>query len=270
MIWICTLCLLAIAAWLFFNAMNERQWVKAHSHDETVASDGGLFGGLSTLTGTGALDANGKVSIDQENSGFARAVNKVQQQTSKYGDKFIEAKVAATRAVQGDGSAADEDTFFGRSVAKVGDRVKRMDEKLDTKIKSAAGMVQHSKDALSGEGNLLAQAKHKVAEKSEIMGQKMSDLASRRQAARDATNNDPDATGDEGKLGQIVGKVSGGLTKMEGKLEEQIAKGRAHVASKRTEISNQDLLGKVTAKVGATVNELEKKLPGKNRNSGDS
>ena len=38
MIWIATLCLLAVAAWLFFNALNERRWVEAHSHDETVAA----------------------------------------------------------------------------------------------------------------------------------------------------------------------------------------------------------------------------------------
>ncbi|MGK0321637.1 MAG: hypothetical protein ACI9JP_003831, partial [Granulosicoccus sp.] len=52
MIWITTLCLLAVALWLFFNALNERRWVEAHSHDETVASDEGLLPSLTGLTKT--------------------------------------------------------------------------------------------------------------------------------------------------------------------------------------------------------------------------
>ena len=52
MIWIATLCLLAIAVWLFFNALNERRWVESHSHDETVASDEGLLANFTALTRT--------------------------------------------------------------------------------------------------------------------------------------------------------------------------------------------------------------------------
>ncbi|PID60651.1 MAG: hypothetical protein CSB44_09735 [Gammaproteobacteria bacterium] len=51
MIWIVTLCLLFVAAWLFFNAMNEREWVQAHIHDDLVAADKGLFPALDGLTG---------------------------------------------------------------------------------------------------------------------------------------------------------------------------------------------------------------------------
>lgn len=53
MIWIATLCLLAVAAWLIMSALNEKAWVDAHSHDENVAADKGLLSGFSTVTGTG-------------------------------------------------------------------------------------------------------------------------------------------------------------------------------------------------------------------------
>ena len=55
MIWITSLCLLAVFAWLVFNGLNERRWVQAHAHDETVASDEGLLPSLSSLTGSGGL-----------------------------------------------------------------------------------------------------------------------------------------------------------------------------------------------------------------------
>lgn len=61
--WIATLCLLAIAAWLFFNALNERRWVETHKHDETVASDEGLFASLTALTGTAGAAARGEETV---------------------------------------------------------------------------------------------------------------------------------------------------------------------------------------------------------------
>ena len=55
MIWIATLCLLAVAAWLIMNGLNEKAWVDAHSHDDSVAADKGLLASFSTRTGTGKL-----------------------------------------------------------------------------------------------------------------------------------------------------------------------------------------------------------------------
>lgn len=255
MIWISTLCLLAIAAWLFFNAMNERRWVEAHSHDETVASDEGLIPGFSSRTGSSG--GTGKVSIDQEDSGFARAVAKVQNTTSKYGEK-LETKIAAAKS-------GDDDTLFGRTVTRVGESAQKMDRKLDEKLKSASRMVNTSKDALTAEGNLLDRAKHKVSATSDDMGRRMSEMAARRAESREASGSS-----DSSPLDRIVGGVSGGISKMESKLDEQIAKGRAHVASRRSDGPQEDLLSRVTAKVGSTVSELDKKLIRKNKGSDNS
>ncbi len=56
MIWLTTLLLLAIAAWLFMNALSEKQWVDAHSHDESVARDQGLFASFSGNTRSSIAD----------------------------------------------------------------------------------------------------------------------------------------------------------------------------------------------------------------------
>ena len=101
MIWIVTLCLLATFAWFLFNALNEKRWVEAHSHDEAVASDEGFLPSFTQMKSKVGPDAEGKVSISEENSRFARAVAKVQEKTSKAGD-YLEQKAAAAR---GDGVA---------------------------------------------------------------------------------------------------------------------------------------------------------------------
>lgn len=48
-----SLILLFIVAWLFFNALNEKRWVDAHRHDETVAADPGILPDLSQIFGGG-------------------------------------------------------------------------------------------------------------------------------------------------------------------------------------------------------------------------
>lgn len=110
MIWIATLCLLAIAAWLFFNALNERRWVEAHSHDETVASDEGLLVNFTALTRTSvpAGDPNAPGEVIQTPLG--RAVSKVQETTALANAKFQEQREAAARG---------EDTVIGRTYSKV-------------------------------------------------------------------------------------------------------------------------------------------------------
>jgi len=256
MIWICTLCLLAVAAWLFFNALNERRWVEAHSHDETVASDQGLFPSLTGSTGTGQPDGSGKVSIAQENSGFARAVTSVQQKTSNLGERLFESKAAAARISdpeQAPRSAREEDTFFGRAVAKIGQRVEKLDAKLDEKMKSASRATQNFSSSKAG--NLLDTTREKIASQSGLVEQKMTNLKNRL-AHSDSEN-------ENGTFTKAVSRVSAGIDKMESKLGEQMAKGREHLSKKNDQSPEDDLLTRVSAKIGAKVNELSDK----NRNS---
>ena len=197
MIWICTLCLLFVAAWLFFNALNEKRWVEAHSHDESVASDEGLFGGFSLRTGTGPSGVDGKVSIDQENTRFARAVSKVKNQTTVWGDKLIESKVSAARIKDGEqrpSSIREENTLFGRAVARVSNSADRREQRFGDSMNPSSheGGAADSSDG-SSEG-LVARTSRKVAAKSDEVSQMVSNgaknlsrnLSSRRAKADDS------------------------------------------------------------------------------------
>jgi len=94
MIWIATVFLLFVVAWLFINGLNEKRWVESHSHDETVASDQGLFAGLGARTPIASNDE--KLSIDQENTRFARTASKLKNKTTKMGS-LIESNVQKAR-----------------------------------------------------------------------------------------------------------------------------------------------------------------------------
>lgn len=250
MIWICTICLLLIAAWLFFNALNERRWVHAHSHDETVASDQGFLPSFSALTGTGALSADGKVSIDEENSGFARAVKKVKQTTDKYGEKFIESKANAARIddpEQRPGSASEENTLFGRAVARVGAGAGRMEQKLEARVNR-----YKSGGADSGENeSAFARASRKVVSSSEAIGQK---VATRARNLAQGQGDGYSATDENGMFSKVVGTVKSGVGKIESKIDAKANNAR------NADAEREDLLTRVSAKVGNKMNELDDKV----------
>lgn len=233
MIWICSLFLLAIAAWFFFNALNERRWVEAHSHDETVASDEGLLSGLTMRTGTGPQSPDGKISIDQENSRFARAVQKVQEKTSGYGDKFFESKIAEARDQGAEKSlASEENTLFGRAVAVVSEKSAEM----ETKFKNKLGSGAEGQDA-----NLFERATKQVAEKSDDISKRVASGA----------KNLAGSFGSDGRLakgGALFSSAAGGLQKFEKKLGKRAKSGQ----------SDKDIVSRVSEKVGSEMEQIEK------------
>lgn len=245
MIWICSLFLLVVAAWFFFNALNERRWVEAHSHDETVASDEGLLSAFSTRTGTGPQSPDGKVSIDQENSRFAKAVQKVQDKTSGYSKK-LESKLTEARnddPAQGPLSASEENTLFGRAVAVVSEKTSKMEESFKGKVQQ--GMSSRSSGD-NGESLFERTRKHVAA---------TSDDVSKR-VASGAKNLAGNFSGD-GKLGKSAAlfsnagdKVSSGMQKFERKLGDKVASARE---------SDKDIVSRVAEKVGNTMEKMDKK-----------
>lgn len=135
MIWIATLCLLAVAAWLFFNAMNERRWVQAHSHDETVASDEGLLANYTALTRTASPTGDPNAPAEVIQTPLGRAVARVQETTALANTKFQEQRAAAARG---------EDTVIGRTYTKVTSRdgvVRQTADKVATGIGSLEKQV---------------------------------------------------------------------------------------------------------------------------------
>ena len=245
MIWIATLCLLAIAAWLFFNALNERRWVEAHSHDETVASDPGILPDFSRLSAR--LHPDGKVSIDQEDSGFARAVAKVREKTEKASEK-IEKRAAEAR------ERDDGETFFGRAVAKIGGRVNAMDDKLDARAKRAASAPSGS---ITEESSLFGRATARVNRKQEEYGLRLHERAASRAAEPAASRS---ARDDDGFFGRMVNRVSGQLDRVEGKMDARAERARS---------ADEDFMTRTSAKVGGKINEIDEKIVDKSRDAAE-
>lgn len=209
MIWIATLCLLFLAAWLFLNALNERRWVQANSHDESVASDDGLFAGT---------------------------VSRVQEKTSQYGERFFESSAAAARLGDDEPrpqSAKEENSFFGRAVARIGESVDRMDSKLDQKIKAASSETNFASNGGAEEG-VVARASRKVATSSEVMSLRVANYA------RGLGRN---ASGDNGVFGKMTGKVSNSMKQ-----------------TRSSSADGEDLVTRLSSKVGKSMSQLDEKM----------
>lgn len=256
MIWIATLCLLAIAVWLFFNALNERRWVEAHSHDETVASDKGFLPSFSAMTGSASASADGDLSSDQENTRFAKAVAKVKEKGSQYGDKIVEKKAAAARIIKPEdrpGSTGDENTLISRAVSKVGQGVNKLDERLDGKVKAAGAVVSSAAQNLSTttEGSLVDRATRKVSAASGQISSRVGEFARNKASSLGEGRN----TTDEGLFGKVAGKVSAGLETV----EKRVTKSRTD-SSVGNEHSSEDLITRVSSKVGEGIEKIDQKI----------
>lgn len=145
MIWIATLCLLCVAAWLILSAMNERQWVEAHAHDESVAADKGFLPDWSA--------AAKKLSLEDDNAPLAKAVTRVQDKTSGVGQRL--GQVAHAAPANADDQEAAKYTgptgadLVGSAVTKVG--VNPGELKAKVKDKATASLDNHKrKPGLTG------------------------------------------------------------------------------------------------------------------------
>lgn len=247
MIWICSICLLLLALWFFFNALNERRWVEAHSHDETVASDKGLLPNFSSITGSGVLASDRKFSLNEENSPFARAVEKVRQTTGDYGDKFLQAKANAARINDPDqrpGSAGEENTLFGRTVARVSKGSERIEQKLKSKLQNVGA------DGSGTGESAMARASRKVISSSEAVGQKVADRA--RKIAQ-GSGDGFSASDENGMFSKVVSGVSSSVKKIESKIDSTVKNARG------SKENSEDLVTRVAAKVDDKVNQLDGK-----------
>ncbi|MEE9335535.1 MAG: hypothetical protein V3U65_15705 [Granulosicoccaceae bacterium] len=167
MSWLISLILIGIIAWLFMNALNEKQWVDAHSHDEDVAQDPGLFGSFSNATGTGSSAGTaagkvsgavsgigssisgglGKLSGDTNTEKLQSAADGVKQKTTQTGEMLGE-KLAAARNSDMAGqikhktadihskvkSKLDDSEMFGKVKENVKKGVDKLGEQVDSKI----------------------------------------------------------------------------------------------------------------------------------------
>lgn len=259
MIWIASLCLLAVIAWLFLNALNERRWVQSHSHDESVAADKGFLPDFSNLTARMQADADGRVTLDHEDTRFARAVKKVQEKSAGLSER-IERK-----ATEGRGRD-DGDTFFGRMIEKVGGAATRLDDRLDERAKRAAS---GDRRALTEERSLFGRATARVARKQEEYGGRVRE----RVARKAATDRPAGRIGEEGYFGRMVDKVSGRLDKVERKLDDQAAKARGDYVAPPPSADDgkekEDFLIRASRRIGTRINEIDEKIVDKSKTASD-
>jgi len=242
MIWITTLCLLAIALWLFFNALNERRWVDDHIHDETVASDEGLLPSLTALTKTAGSSEPG------HETPMERAAAKLKTGSEKLGEQVSGAKKSAgemyERAKQSDG-ALGENSPVGRLAAKTKEKASDLNKKLDSGMKSASSLSTGLPDSDGNKDSFLK----KAAATSGSVTQKMAQSV---KSSADNLSGKTNAAGDESLLSKIAGKVSDGMSAVDQKLD--------NVADKRSSgASNENLASQATSKAGARVDEIGRK-----------
>jgi len=259
MIWIATLCLLAVAAWLIFNGINERRWVQAHSHDETVAADKGFLPNFATAIEKRRVDGDGKVSIEQENTRFARAVAKVQEKTAKMSAK-IEARAEAARVDDSrrGSSAADDPDFFGRSVNKVRNATEAIGSKLDERMRRERmkGEEAPAGRSIAEEDGLFPRAVAWVSQKTSDVGERMAERA--RSSAHEGER--VSLAEEDSLFARAVKKVSGQMEKVDGKLEAQVSKSHDQ---------DEDLLSRMSKKVGGRINEIDERIVEKSRRVND-
>jgi len=215
MIWITTLCLLAVALWLFFNALNERRWVEDHSHDETVASDEGLLASLTGSTKTaGTSFGSGNESV------IDRTAAKLKTSSDKLGEQVSGAKKSAEemyeRAKQSDG-ALGENSTVGRLAAKTKEKASDLNKKLDSGMKSASSLATGRPDADGNNESFLK----KAAATSGSVTQKVAQSV---KSSADNLSGKTNAAGDESFLSKVAGKVSDGMSAVDQKLDNVAAK----------------------------------------------
>jgi len=136
MIWLITLFLLAVFAWFLLNGLNEKQWVDAHMHDETVASDKGLFASFTALGDGDKDDRVGNV-VDNLKKKSADA-------SSALGEKLSDARQSETAGKMREKTSGirervrnevnNEDGMFNKIKNSVSDKVDKVGKKVDEKI----------------------------------------------------------------------------------------------------------------------------------------
>ena len=136
MIWLITLFLLALFVWLLLNGINEKQWVDAHMHDETVSSDKGLF---ASFTALGEGEAEDKVGNVVEN-----LKKKSADASSALGEKISDARQSETAEKMREKTSGirervrnevqNDDGMLNKIKNNVSDKVDKVGKKVDEKI----------------------------------------------------------------------------------------------------------------------------------------
>ena len=280
MIWITSLCLLAVFAWLVFNGLNERRWVQAHAHDETVASDEGLLPSLSSLTGSGGLPgvaASAGAGLTKtmhtvrEKSGPALervkeksgpALEKVREKSGPALEKIKEKSGPTLEKVKEKSGPALEKIKekSGPALEKVKEKSGPAFEKVKEKSGPAFDKIKEkSVPALEKVKEKSGPAFDKVKEKSGEYKNRLAERRSTSGAANPADGTRPTGNGD-GVLGKLGAAAGTAARKVDGGINAGMRAAGARAETLQTRLSDkpehQSSLGKAFGKMAETTGRV--------------
>ena len=258
MIWITSLCLLAVFAWLVFNGLNERRWVQAHAHDETVASDEGLLPSLSSLTGSGGLPG----VAASAGAGLTKTMHTVREKSGPALERVKEKSGPALEKVREKSGPALEK--IKEKSAPTLEKVKEKSGPAFEKVKEKSGpafdkIKEKSGPALEKVKEKSGPAFDKVKEKS---GEYKNRLAERRSTSGAA--NPADGTRPVGKSDGVLGKLGAAAgtaaRKVDGGINAGMRAAGARAETLQTRLSDkpehQSSLGKAFGKMAETTGRV--------------
>ena len=269
MIWITSLCLLAVFAWLVFNGLNERRWVQAHAHDETVASDEGLLPSLSSLTGSGGLPG----VAASAGAGLTKTMHTVKEKSGPALERVKEKSGPALEKVREKSGPALEKIKekSGPTLEKVkeksGPALEKIKEKSGPaleKVKERSGRAfdkikEKSVPALEKVKEKSGPAFDKVKEKSGEYKNRLAERRSTSGAANPADGTRPTGNGD-GVLGKLGAAAGTAARKVDGGINAGMRAAGARAETLQTRLSDkpehQSSLGKAFGKMAETTGRV--------------
>ena len=172
---------------------------------------------------------------------LSSAVSKVQEKTTSYGGKLKDAGSKLSQSTNEGGKLAGGAAALSSAVSKVQEKTSDYTEKL----KAAGSELTH------GDGNKLAESKAKLGQATQNAARKSGEIGQRvigqAKTKAQAYNEARGASDEGGVFGKMVGKVSGGLEKLERKVDAKLARNRAL----EEESSSDDLVSRVSNNVGS-------------------
>lgn len=258
MIWITTLCLLAVFAWLLFNGLNERRWVQAHAHDETVASDEGLLPSFSSATGSGGLPG----VTASAGAGLTKTMQSVREKTTEAVGNVREKSGPALEKVKEKSGSALENVREKSGPAL--EKVKEKSESAFEKVKEKSGPALENVKEKSGPA--LDKVKAKSGEYKERFAERHSSSESSSANPADGTRPSGGGSGVLGKLGAAAGTAA---RKVDGGINATMRAAGTKAESLQAKVSNnpeqQSSLGKAFGKMAETTGRVGSNLGEKAR-----
>ncbi|MBX2881702.1 MAG: hypothetical protein KTR32_17275 [Granulosicoccus sp.] len=176
MIWITTLCLLLVIAWLLFNGLNERRWFKAHGDHESEEATEGLMYRLSKSSGG-----------EGEDNLFGKAVSGVRERGSKFDKRLKEKLEVGRQKFENSEVSSNPKEFLAKTAGKVATSSENLSQQVAARAKNMAQSVNEKRnDPDSVLGNMgskmssgMAKAKAGVSRTAEESGDLMTRISNR-------------------------------------------------------------------------------------------